>query len=332
MNERKQFVVVGIPPMYRSVIGEDNLGRLTQAHPRARVEITDAPLRFAGLLPEADGVLVGPGFPLQATALRPDGRLRWVHSLPAGADAILTPDLVAAAHVAITATKGPMAPMMAEHAALLMLALARDLPGILRDQAAHRWGAAQGQRRVGQLFGKTICVLGVGAVGGRLAGVCKIGFGMRVLGLARTRRDCPYVDRYIERDELSAALGEADVVALCLALTAATEHIIDADALEAMKPGALLINVARGRLVDEDALIGALRAGRLGGAGLDATVVEPLPPESPLWTLPNVIITPHIAPARDRFNVQMADFWRENIRRFAEGEPLLGAVDRQAGY
>ena len=183
-----------------------------------------------------------------------------------------------------------------------------------------------------QLFGKTIAILGVGQVGGHLARICRVGFGMRVLGLARTRLDHPHVDRYVDRAELPAALAEADVVALCLALTPATERIVDAAALAAMKPSALLVNVARGGLVDESALIEALRAGRLGGAGLDATAVEPLPADSPLWDLPNVIITPHVAPGRDRLAEHLTDFWCENLRRFAEGEPLLGVVDREAGY
>ena len=99
-----------------------------------------------------------------------------------------------------------------------------------------------------------------------------------------------------------------------------------------MKPTAFLVNVARGRLVDEEALAEALRAGRIAGAGLDATAVEPLPSDSPLWALPNVIITPHVAPARDRLNEHLVDFWCQNIRRFADHEPLHGLVDRHAGY
>lgn len=183
-----------------------------------------------------------------------------------------------------------------------------------------------------QLFGKTILILGVGEVGGCLARTCQVGFGMRVLGLSRTRRDQTHVDRYIAPDELPAALGEADVVALCLALTPSTERIIGAASLAPMKPGGLLINVARGGPVDEDALIDALRAGRLGGAGLDATTIEPLPAESPLWTIPRVIITPHVSPARDRVNAHLADFWCENICRFSEDEPLLGVGHRHEGY
>jgi phosphoglycerate dehydrogenase-like enzyme len=264
--------------------------------------------------------------------LQTGGRLRWVHSIPAGVNSILTSDLIAAEHVALTSTKGPMGPLMAEHIVLLMLALARDLPGFIQDQSDRRWRHLADERPMIDLIGKTVAILGVGSVGGSLARICKLGFGMRVLGMARTRRDDPHVDRYFERTELHAALGEADFVALTLALTPETRQIMDAPALAAMKPGAYLVNVTRGALIDEDALLAALREGRIAGAGLDSVVDEPLPPESPLWSAPNVIITPHVSPGRDRIGTAMVDFWCENIRRFAEGEPLLGTVDRVAGY
>ena len=225
-----------------------------------------------------------------------------------------------------------MGPMMAEHALLLMLALARDLPGFVRDQTERRWRFLADERPMVDAFRKTVLIMGVGAVGSHLARMCKVGLRMRVLGMARTRRDDPHVDRYVERPDLHAALGEADFVVLCLALTPETERIIDAAALAAMKPGASLINVARGGLVDEEALIAALRAGRIAGAGLDTTVIEPLPMESPLWSMDNVIVTPHVSPGRDRFASEFVAFWSENIRRFAEGEPLLGMIDRHARY
>jgi phosphoglycerate dehydrogenase-like enzyme len=155
---------------------------------------------------------------------------------------------------------------------------------------------------------------------------------MRVLGTARTRHDNPHVDRYIAPPDLHAALGEADFVVLCLAQTAETTGIIDAAALVAMKPTAFLINVTRGGLVDEAALVMALREGRIAGAGLDALAVEPLPADSPLWEMPNVIMTPHVSPGRDLLGRELSAFWCENIRRFVEGEPLLGVVDRHARY
>jgi phosphoglycerate dehydrogenase-like enzyme len=222
---------------------------------------------------------------------------------------------------------------MAEHAVALMLALARNLPGFARDQAEHRWRRMMAEHRhVVELGGKTILVMGVGEVGGHMARICKLGLGMRVLGMARTREANPHVDRYVDRADLHAALGEADVVSLSMPVTAVTRQIIDRGALAAMKPTAYIVNVARGQLVDEAAMTEALRDGRLAGAGLDAVAVEPLASDSPLWDLPNVIITPHTSAVTDRLGDHFVDFWAENIRRFAEGEPLLGGVDRHAGY
>ena len=119
---------------------------------------------------------------------------------------------------------------------------------------------------------------------------------------------------------------------LCLPHTPETRHIINAAAFDAMKPTACLINVSRGALIDEDALIAAMRAGRIAGAGLDVTAVDPIPRDSPLWDLPNTIITPHIATESVKMSDAVVDFWCENVRRFAENQPLLGVVDRRAGY
>ncbi len=326
-------MLVNMPAQFRALLGEARLRPLALAHPRAEVVLADDADQFVALLPRADGVLIWPTMaPLLAPALRPGGRLRWVHSLTAGVEGMLTPALVAAEQVLLTASKGPMGPMMAEHALLLMLALARDLPGFAQDQAKRRWRFLADERPMVDVFGKTVLIMGVGAVGGHLARMCKVGLRMRVLGTARTQRDDPHIDRYVERPDLPAALGAADFVVLCLALTPETERIIDAAALATMKPGAYLINVARGGLVDEEALISALRAGRIAGAGLDTTVVEPLHSESPLWGMPHVIITPHVSPGRDRFADEFVSFWSENIRRFAEGESLRGTIDRHARY
>jgi phosphoglycerate dehydrogenase-like enzyme len=327
------LVLVYMPPRFRALLGEDRLQALASAHPRAEVVLADDDGQFAALLPRADGVLIWPTMaPLLAPALRPGSRLRWVHSLVAGVEEMLTPALIAAEQILLTATKGPMAPMMAEHALMLMLALARDLPGFVRDQGERRWRFLADERPMVDVFGKTVLIMGVGAVGSHLARMCKVGLRMRVLGTARTRHDDPHVDRYVERPDLHAALGEADFVVLCLAQTPETERVIDTAALAAMKPSAYLVNVARGGLIDEDALVAALRAGWIAGAGLDTTIIEPLPGNSPLWDMPNVIITPHVSPGRDRFAGEFVTFWSENIRRFAEGEPLLGMVDRHARY
>ena len=216
-----------------------------------------------------------------------------------------------------------------------MLSLARHMPALINDQADHNWARDEkgGVSRVStQMLGKTVAVLGVGQIGGHLARMCKAGFGMTVLGMSRTSRDSLHVDRYFDRSELLDALGEADVVALCLALTPSTQNIIGKAEFEAMKPTAYLINGARGGLIDETALIEAMHAGAIGGAGLDTVALEPLPAESPLWDLPNTIITSHVAAMTDGVGIEMADFLVENMRRFAENEPLLGTVHRHEGY
>jgi phosphoglycerate dehydrogenase-like enzyme len=332
MPEAYKRLVVGLSPQMRGILGEAVLRQLTDAHPHVRVVFAGDVAEFFTLAAEADAVLVSPPFSILPAWLAPGARLRWVQAATAGVDFLLSPEFRTAHQVAITATKGPMGPLMAEHVVMLMLALARDLPGFLQDRAERRWRHMVDERPMSQLFEKTIAILGVGAVGSNLARICKAGFGMTVLGLARTRRNDPYVDHYFDREELHAALTAADFVALTLPLTPATERIIDAAALAAMKPTAYLVNVSRGGLVDEEALVAALQSGRLAGAGLDATTVEPLPPASPLWEMPNVIITPHVAPARDRLGEHNVDFWCENVWRFVEGQELLGLVDRQAGY
>jgi phosphoglycerate dehydrogenase-like enzyme len=327
------LVLMGAPSGVWNVARPEYFTELDSVYPGLRVERTDDPARFAELLPGADGAFVfGPFIELLSPALRPGGRLRWIHSIPAGVDRLLTPEVRAARHIVITSSKGPMGPLMAEHVVLLMLALARDLPGYFQDQAERQWRHLADERPMRDLFGRTVAVLGVGAVGSSLARTCKLGLQMRVLGMTRSRRGDPNIDRYFDRADLHAMLAEADFVALTLALTPETERIIDAPALAAMKSSAYLINVSRGRLLDEPALIAALQAGRIAGAGLDAVASEPLSPESPLWTMPNVIITPHVSPGRDKLGEQMVKFWIENIRRFAEGAPVLGIVDRDAGY
>ncbi|MGI9146195.1 MAG: D-2-hydroxyacid dehydrogenase [Chloroflexota bacterium] len=312
-------------------VPEDQRRRLLDAHSRVRVELIDSPEALAERLPEADGIVTA--FALPSGAVARSVRLRWVHSMSAGVDTFLTPELRAAEHVVLTASKGPLGESMAEHALALMLALARNLSGFLADQHARRWRRMMSeQAHVTELTGRTIAILGVGAVGGHLARMCKLGLGMRVLGMARVRREHPHVDRYFEPPDLHAALVEADVVSLSLPASAATKHIIDAAALAAMKSTAFLVNVARGRLVDEEALITALRSGQIAGAGLDTLTVEPPPNQSPLWQLSNVLITPHTSAVTDRLATRLVDFWADNIARFAEERPLCGVVDRDAGY
>ena len=334
MPGEKLSVVIGMPEGYWNLFDEETTARLLDPHPNVVVETARDAERFTEKASQADGAMVI-DFGISPELLKQDSRLRWVHSIRAGTDDLLTPELIAAEHVAITASKGPHAPLIAEHTVLLILSLARDMPALVKDQEEHRWvkdDRGNVPRVSIQMLGKTIAILGVGQIGENLARMCKVGFGMNVLGMSRTTRDSKHVDRYFERSELHEALGEADVVALCLALTPSTRGILGKAEFEAMKPTSFLINTARGGLIDEDALVNAMNTGMIGGTALDTVDAEPLPENSPLWDLPNTIITPHVAAFTDGVANEMANFWIENIRRFADGQPLLGIVHRHEGY
>jgi phosphoglycerate dehydrogenase-like enzyme len=328
-------MVIGAPQAIWDVFDEETRKRLLNPHPNVVVEPAVSLEQFVEKVPQADGAMVF-NFKIPNEVLQPGSRLRWVHSIPAGVDRIMTPELIEAEHVSITASKGPHAPLIAEHMLLLMLSVARHMPALVKNQEEHHWTRDDersfGTRTGTQMLRKTIAVLGVGQIGDHIARMCKVGFGMKVLGMSRTSRDSKYVDRYFDRSELHEALQEADVVALCLSLTPSTEKIIGEAEFEVMKPTALLINAARGGLIDEDALIDAMNTGKIGGAGLDTVALEPLPEDSPLWDLPNTIITSHIAAYVDGLADEITRFLVENIRRFAEGEPLLGTVHRHEGY
>ena len=283
MNSKELFVVLGVPPTMRDLPGEAHLEKLSEAHPRVRVERTYDIDQFAESVKQADGAILQANFRFPSEALKPAARLRWIQLAAAGADRACTPELRATEHVTIISSKGPMGSLLAEHTVLLMLALARNMRVLMKAQADKFWSRQDYDIPfMSQMLGKTIAILGVRSFRGNLASICKVGFGMKVLGMARTSSGNPHVERYFQRSELNAALAEADVVALCLPITSDTECIIDAAALAAMKPTAYLINGARGTLIEEEALVDALQNGRIAGAGLDSTTVEPLPEESPL--------------------------------------------------
>jgi phosphoglycerate dehydrogenase-like enzyme len=210
----------------------------------------------------------------------------------------------------------------------LILALSRRLPEARDNQHAKHWRGMIGDlsRREDQLTAKTLLVVGLGRIGARLARLAKA-FDMRVIA---TRRDpaagAAGADAVYSNDRLHALLGEADIVALTCPLTPETTNLIDASALAAMKPSAHLINVARGRVVDEPALIQALQAGRIEAAALDVTVEEPLPAASPLWAMPNVLLTPHTAGETRAYEDGVIDLLLANLKRLRGGEALVNGV------
>jgi phosphoglycerate dehydrogenase-like enzyme len=266
-----------------------------------------------------------------ARAIRDCAGLRWIQATAAGAgEQVGAARLTAeeARRVVLTSAAGVHAGPLAEFALLGLLAFAKDLPRLLADKRARRWD----HYPMGELSGATLLIVGLGQIG---AEVARLGaaFGMRVVGLNRSGAgDYPDVDVLAAIDALPTWLPEADAIVISLPLTDATRGLIDAAAIGTIKPGATLVNIGRGAVLDEPALIAALRDGRLRGAALDVVATEPLDPDSPLWDLPNVLLSPHTAALSVRENERIVALFAENLRRYLRGEDLLNRVDPELLY
>jgi phosphoglycerate dehydrogenase-like enzyme len=251
-------------------------------------------------------------------------RLRFIQSISAGIDQY-DREKLAARGIRLANAGGVNANAVAQHAMALILALARRLPEARDNQAKRVWRGMISDltQREDELGGKTLLIVGLGRIGGTLAQLAKA-FGMRVVATRlNPATGAGAADTVHGIYELGSLLGQADYVALTCPLTPQTERLIDAAALSRMQPSASLVNVARGRCVDEPALIEALRGGRLASAALDATVEEPLPDNSPLWSMPNVLITPHTAGETRRYEDNLIDILLENLDRLGRGETVL---------
>jgi phosphoglycerate dehydrogenase-like enzyme len=241
-------------------------------------------------------------------------RLRFIQALTTGTDDIAAlPNLPA--HVLVAAARGFHGPQMSELAFLFMLAFARKFPAVLEKQKRHHWDRCE-QRL---LAGKTAVIVGVGRIAEELARRCKV-FGMTVVGVS-SRASAEGFDAIYPRAQLPEAAGRADFLIVLAPLTKENRHLIDAAAIDAMKPEGVLINIARGGVVDEDALLKALAAKRIAGAGLDVFQKEPLPPDSPLWDAPNVIITSHVGGMSEEYADQVMPLLIDNLRAFVDGKP-----------
>lgn len=251
-------------------------------------------------------------------------KLKFIQSISAGVDQYGKPEL-AKAGIRLASAQGVNARAVAEHAIALILALARRLPEARDNQAKHVWRGMIGDLsiREDELGGKTLLVVGLGRIGGRLAQLAKA-FDMKVIGLRRDPASgggaC---DQVLAMGKLRECLPQADAVALTCALTPETEGLMSAEAIGLMKPSAYLVNVARGRVVDEAALVAALKANRIAGAGIDVTREEPLPSSSPLWDLPNAFVTPHTGGETRAYEDNVLDILLENLNRLWRGETGL---------
>lgn len=262
-------------------------------------------------------------------------RLQWVQSPAVGVGSLMFPEMIASP-VVVTSARGIRARSIAEHVLGVSIALARRLPHALRAQQAHRWahedleGPASGVR---VLQGARMGIVGLGAIGLEVARIASA-FGLKVVAIRRRAAGPPPdgLEAVMGPDRLHTLLARSDIVVLALPHTPETKQIIGRRELDVVKRGALLVNVARGKLVDDAAVVEALRDGRLGGAALDVFTHEPLGPESPYWDLANVIITPHTAGAMEDYWTPLVALFSDNLERFERGEPLVNVVDKQAGY
>jgi phosphoglycerate dehydrogenase-like enzyme len=291
--------------------------------------------RWRELLADADviyGVPGNSGAGLVET-LRAAPRARWVQARNAGVGeqlgAALALDADALRDVAVTSVSGIHALALAEFALFGLLAFAKRLPELERDKAARAWPEIKPTMRL--LAGRTVLVLGLGAIGlelARLAGA----LGMRVLGVKRTPAAVAGVAEVGAPDQLAALAARADALVVTLPGTAATRGLVGAEVLAALRPGAVVVNVGRGAVIDEPALVAALRDGHLAGACLDVFAREPLPADSPLWALGNVIVCPHVAARTEDEDARAVDVFATNLRHRLAGEPLENVVDPEELY
>jgi phosphoglycerate dehydrogenase-like enzyme len=261
-------------------------------------------------------------------------RLKWVHSPAAGLGPMLFPEMIASP-IPMTNSRGNSSRAIAEHVIAVTLALWRQLPLAFRQQSERVWD--QDPYDSGATFrlirGARVLIVGIGSIGAETARLFTA-LGAHVVGVRRRADGDPIagVASVVPVERLHDELPQADVVVIAAPHTPATIKQIGARELDLMKRDAVLVSVSRGTLVDENALFGALRAGRIRGAALDVTEQEPLPADSPLWGLPNVLMTPHVSGFHATYWSEVVAIFTDNLRRFLDGRPLVNVVDKRAGY
>ncbi|MCS7286942.1 MAG: D-2-hydroxyacid dehydrogenase [Anaerolineae bacterium] len=326
-------------------LSEENLETLRKVSPRLEVNQVTCrnPTEMKPLLEDVE-ILYTIWFPFDPAEVAP--RLKWIQLSTAGVDHLLDSPVMKS-QVIITTTSGIHAVPIAEYVFATMLFLVKRLPLALEYQKRREWPSYSNQVLISEeLRDKTIGIVGYGSIGREVARLARA-FGMTVFATKRhveINTDKGYrlpgvgdpegtlVDRLYPNSSLREMISLCDFVVIAAPLTPETYHMIGPEELAAMKPSAYLINIARGAIVDETALVEALRTGKIAGAALDVFEKEPLPPESPLWDLPNVILTPHVSAVTPRYNDRATALFAENLRRYLEGKELLNVVDKTLGY
>jgi len=304
------------------------LPKLQQAAPHAKlIEMSAASARELAGADAALGVC-------SAEVLSKAKRLQWIQWLAAGVERCLQQPLVRERHILLTNLQRTMGPSMAEHVLGMMLVLSRHLDYFLKQQQQAHWVKDDDAQapQLADLEGRTVLVVGLGGIGTEVARRAHA-FGMRVIATRASGRTGPDFVSYVGLpDELPKLAKDADFIVNCTPLTPQTTGLFNKEFFATLKPGAYFISVGRGRSTVTADLIAALASGGLAGAGLDVVDPEPLPPDSPLWHLPNVIITPHVSGDTPFAEEQRNAVVVENLRRYAAGEPMLSVVDVERGY
>jgi phosphoglycerate dehydrogenase-like enzyme len=257
--------------------------------------------------------------------------LKWVHSHSAGVDWVLNVPELIDSDIVVTNTTGGHANTISEHTIGMLISLTRGFPHLARAQSEHRWGQPLEFKPIG-LSGKTMGIVGLGNIGkaiGRVANAMQ----MNVIAVDARPLECPeYVTDCRGVEELPGLLQKSDVVVVTVPFTPQTKDMIDAGEIAQMKDHSYLVGISRGGIINEQALIDALSSGKLAGAALDVTAVEPLPDDNPLWDAPNLIITPHCCGTSEQTFRDVTEFLRLNLNRYLAGESLVNVIDKRAGY
>ena len=274
------------------------------------------------------------GWSLEPEQLRAAGNLRWIYSITAAVDQFLYPELVSS-KIAISNAGSVHGPVVAEHAIAVLLALARRLPSAVRYQDRRKWAMEaiwSEQPRPREVRGATLVVIGLGSIGAEVAQMAAA-LKMHVIGVREhPERGAAGAHEVMGYESLDSAIGRADFAVLAAPLTSRTRHLIDARRLQLFKPGAFLINVSRGALVDEGALVKVLRDQRIAGAALDVFEEEPLSRWSPLWKMPQTLITPHTAFLTENVWSRHYEVFTANLKRYLAGQALEDVVDKSRGH
>jgi D-2-hydroxyacid dehydrogenase (NADP+) len=308
-------------------VGEANFARLRQTFPQIDFRVCVASGELLAAAPDADIIFTKS---LPSEVIHAAHKLRWVQAGTAGIEAMLANGL-RERDILLTNARGAHGAPMSELILSMMLAFATGLHTLIRVQSHRERIRPAVVAHKFELEGQTLCVLGLGDIGGALAHKGKQ-LGMRVLGVRRTSQAFPSIDAVYAPEQLPVALSLADHVALCLPLTAETRDFISERELRAMKPSAYIYNVGRGSSIAPDALLRALREGWIAGAGLDVTAPEPLPDDSPLWGMPNVILSQHTSGSSPYNADRITSIFIENLGHYLRGEPLINVIDKACGY